>query len=368
VTDLEPGPAAGPGPGVYLSHRRIQKMEVDAVDPELWAAYIAAEEEGIAKMCSQPHSCDDHADMKLQDSEQIENADDAVLQYLDRVDRELSQRQTQMELSSQPSNISADDSDEDFLLYELAMVEVEKMRASGALRTNPILVDDVDHEPAVMEVDHMHSGACRDLTILVDDAEIDSAVGPNHSSLMPSRQGRTHSKLSRADFQLSHDLMFALKLVRATSGSVSDEQDNVSSLVLINYIARPAARRCFLHNWLRSEGREWCDTPACGRSYLARERNGARWHSQIRAVLHAGDSAKWDITALRCILTRTSVHPLPPDALDRADVDLIAEWRNRLAHERPPDAAERAALRGRILAFAQRHGVYVPAVHDRAFG
>ena len=79
---------------------------------------------------------------------------------------------------------------------------------------------------------------------------------------------------------------------------------------------------------------------AARRAYAARETAFRFCMRPSQDLLHAGDSARWDVSALGFILLRSSVHPLPNGSADRDCVAHIAALRNSLCHNRevPPGA------------------------------
>ena len=124
---------------------------------------------------------------------------------------------------------------------------------------------------------------------------------------------------------------------------------DIQYLFLLVFLRGPKAlRRTFLSNWKCKEGADWTDTAECGRRYWEREKTTRikRGKEPTRGLLRAGDSAKWDFTALKWILADSSVHPLEGE--DREDVLYLSTIRNDIAHFKPESEVESQALTSKV--------------------
>ena len=296
-----------------------QGMETVVLDPSEMAAYLDAEEKGIRRMLSRSQSTQNHDDhghaeeiretASSEGESEVEYVDEDVLNFMERID-----------------------ADQERLAFD-EMMKYVSLLPDGALRSRPILVEDCEIE---------HS----DKYIACNVVEPTSARHP--------------AKRKRSGPPESDSLRAALNIVSPTE----EDQWRSAAQLYISKFAVPAMRLCFHEHWHACEGRRWADTPACGRAYAARETAFRFCMRPTKDLLHAGDSARWDVSALGFILLRSSVHPLSNGSADRDCVAHIAALRNSLCHNRevPPGACR--GLCSAILAFAARHGVYVPDEHD----
>ena len=199
---------------------------MEEVDSELWAAYMAAEEEGIKRQSrysqdisgnieidqSQASTLVDNEEYEnIEDAviqyleridreytEKIEKVDDAVLQYLESIDRDLKKRQNGLSLEDQPSNVSRDEAEDDLFLFEQAMAEVEKVRSSQRIAGVPILVSDDELELMANVEATRPPGSCRDC-IVIDDVSTNSNFSRQQRiDTQPKRPRKQVQQIGRA--------------------------------------------------------------------------------------------------------------------------------------------------------------------------
>jgi hypothetical protein len=128
-----------------------------------------------------------------------------------------------------------------------------------------------------------------------------------------------------------------------------------------------ALRECFLAHWQNEAGQGWVDCAESGKrfwddeeAHIESKPKNKQWRpmSFVISSIRRGDSRMWDITVYSYVLLKSS-RKLPEPSVDRSDIMVLIELRNKCSHAKPDNETEISkefdSCVDAVLRFTARH-------------